>query len=275
MDLPCFTDPTSQGKTGRHGHSQALCVPNCSHCAPQLECFPPICRKLPQYFLNSSKQRDSALANTFYKPPASVLLFGGQKDFGYLTYTTEVATTHTHTPGAERQTPGTRKGTATLLCHQGSKEQVSNWSSPNLILRTCPSAAICIALTAWEQSPVLAIQQKPAAGGFAEVVVWFSYAPGKGKDGRSKFCSCLKLQGVLLLWSLLVPLPWIPHSEVLWGKSGKRLKGKEAVRKELTFMDGDDVGVVEGRHDLYLPPDMDKVLFIFDSVLPDGLDGHL
>lgn len=40
-------------------------------------------------------------------------------------------------------------------------------------------------------------------------------------------------------------------------------------------MDGDDVGVVEGRHDLYLPPDMDKVLFIFDSVLPDGLDGHL
>jgi len=40
-------------------------------------------------------------------------------------------------------------------------------------------------------------------------------------------------------------------------------------------MDSEDVGVVEGRHDLYLPPDMDKVLLIFDSVLADGLDGHL
>lgn len=40
-------------------------------------------------------------------------------------------------------------------------------------------------------------------------------------------------------------------------------------------MDSDDVGVVEGRHDLDLSPDVDKVLLIFDFVFPDGLDGHL
>lgn len=40
-------------------------------------------------------------------------------------------------------------------------------------------------------------------------------------------------------------------------------------------MDSDDVGVVEGRHDLDLSPDVDKVLLILDFVFPDGLDGHL
>lgn len=43
----------------------------------------------------------------------------------------------------------------------------------------------------------------------------------------------------------------------------------------LTFMDSDDVGVVEGRHDLDLSPDVDKVLLILDFVFPDGFDGHL
>lgn len=40
-------------------------------------------------------------------------------------------------------------------------------------------------------------------------------------------------------------------------------------------MDSDDVGVVEGGHDLDLSPDMDKVLLILDFVFPDGLYSHL
>lgn len=40
-------------------------------------------------------------------------------------------------------------------------------------------------------------------------------------------------------------------------------------------MHSDDVGVVEGGHDLNLPPDVDKVLLILDFVFPDGFDGHL
>lgn len=42
-----------------------------------------------------------------------------------------------------------------------------------------------------------------------------------------------------------------------------------------TFMDGNDVGVVEWRHDLNLPPYVQQILLIFDFVFPDGLDGHL
>lgn len=40
-------------------------------------------------------------------------------------------------------------------------------------------------------------------------------------------------------------------------------------------MHSDDVGVVEGGHDLNLPPDVHEVLLILDFVLPDGFDGHL
>lgn len=40
-------------------------------------------------------------------------------------------------------------------------------------------------------------------------------------------------------------------------------------------MDGDDVGVVERRHDLNLSPNVHEVLLVFDFVFPDGLDGHL
>lgn len=40
-------------------------------------------------------------------------------------------------------------------------------------------------------------------------------------------------------------------------------------RGGLTFVDSNDVGVVEGGHDLNLSPDMDKVLFILDFVFPD------
>lgn len=55
---------------------------------------------------------------------------------------------------------------------------------------------------------------------------------------------------------------------------GKVGKGREG-RGGLTFVHGDDVGVVEGGHDLNLPPDVDEVLLILDFVLPDGFDGDL
>lgn len=43
----------------------------------------------------------------------------------------------------------------------------------------------------------------------------------------------------------------------------------------LTFMDRNDVGVIEGRHDLNLSPDMDKILLILYFVFPDRLDSNL
>lgn len=59
----------------------------------------------------------------------------------------------------------------------------------------------------------------------------------------------------------LVPSPGMPADAAGKGRRGKR--------RALTFMDSDDVGVVEGGHDLNLSPDMDKVLLILDFVFPD------
>jgi len=85
MDLPCFTNPSSEGGGWRYGHSPAWCVPIATTVLHSWSAFLLFAESCPSSFLNSSEQRDSALANTFYKPAASVLLFGGQKDFGYLT----------------------------------------------------------------------------------------------------------------------------------------------------------------------------------------------
>ena len=43
----------------------------------------------------------------------------------------------------------------------------------------------------------------------------------------------------------------------------------------LTFVDVDDVGVVDGGHDLYLPPDPHEVRLRLDLALLDRLDRHL
>lgn len=42
-----------------------------------------------------------------------------------------------------------------------------------------------------------------------------------------------------------------------------------------TLVDGDDVRVIERRHDLDLSPDADQILFIFNIFFLDGFDGHL
>lgn len=168
---------------------------------------------------------------------------------------------------------------------------------------------------AWEQSPAPAAEQSPASGLGSDTgtVVWFCWAPGEGK-GRApalRFSSCPGLraeprgfppQGLTPLRCQAlkdhtnsqgvregtgqVPELVIPqraagqeqgrHSpcQGCWGGQGSGWKGKE-VAGGLTFMDSDDVGVVEGRHDLDLSPDVDKVLLILDFVFPDGLDGHL
>lgn len=40
-------------------------------------------------------------------------------------------------------------------------------------------------------------------------------------------------------------------------------------------MDSNDMGVIEGRHDFNLSPDMDKILLILYFVFPDRLDSNL
>lgn len=144
-------------------------------------------------------------------------------------------------------------------------------------------------------------------------VVWFCWAPGEGK-GRApalRFSSCpglraepwgFPLQGLTPLrcqalkdhtnsqgvregtgqvLELVIPQRAAGQEQGRHGPcqgcrggQGSGWKGK-GVAGGLTFMDSDDVGVVEGRHDLDLSPDVDKVLLILDFVFPDGLDGHL
>lgn len=48
-----------------------------------------------------------------------------------------------------------------------------------------------------------------------------------------------------------------------------------SVLNVLTFMDSNDVGVIERRHYFNLSPDMDKILLILYFVFPDRLDGNL
>ena len=42
-----------------------------------------------------------------------------------------------------------------------------------------------------------------------------------------------------------------------------------------TFVDVDDVRMIEGGHDFDLSADVDQVLVIFNLLLPYGLDGNL
>lgn len=68
-----------------------------------------------------------------------------------------------------------------------------------------------------------------------------------------------------------VQLESLPNRQMLeWDP-----KGAAGNANPLTFVDGNDVGVIEGRHYFNLSPDMDKILLILYFVFPDRLDSNL